>query len=75
VWIIFSHNVYNNQEQQYLDYLDGIGQMLDSAKADGASVYLFDLGVAQSRTDVPETFDDGRAPEGYIVSPTRKLAR
>jgi hypothetical protein len=55
VWILFSH-VYPNgasafkgsrfdEEQLFLDCLDGIGKRLDCARAPGASVYLFDLRV------------------------------
>jgi hypothetical protein len=46
VWILFSH-VYRgagvDEEQLFLDYLDTVGTRLDSSRAPGASVYLYDL--------------------------------
>jgi hypothetical protein len=34
-----------DEERLFLDYLDNMGKRLDGARAAGASVYLFDLGV------------------------------
>jgi hypothetical protein len=46
VWILFSH-IYRgggvDEEQIFLDYLDTAGTRLDSSRAPGASVYLYDL--------------------------------
>jgi hypothetical protein len=45
-WILFSH-VYRgagvDEERLFLDYLDTMGTRLDSARAPGASVYLYNL--------------------------------
>jgi len=46
VWILFSH-IYRgervDEERLFLDYLDTMGTRLDSSRAPGASVYLYDL--------------------------------
>lgn len=46
VWILFSH-IWNasgvDEELLFLDYLDSIGKRLESSRATGASVYLYDL--------------------------------
>ena len=46
VWILFSQ-VWKgwgvNEELLFLEHLDSIGKRLDSARAPGASVYLYDL--------------------------------
>jgi uncharacterized membrane protein len=46
VWILFSH-VYSgagaNEERLFLDYLDSLGKRVDSSRAPGASIYLYDL--------------------------------
>ena len=45
-WILFSH-IYRgagvDEERLFLDYLDTVGTRLDSSRAPGASVYLYDL--------------------------------
>lgn len=52
VWFLFSH-VYRDggidEEQFYVDYLDGTGRRLDSSFAPGASVYLYDMSTQRSR--------------------------
>ena len=45
-WILFSHvhkNYGVNEEQFFLNILDGMGQQIDSFKQQGASIYLYDL--------------------------------
>jgi hypothetical protein len=45
-WILFSH-IYRgagvDEERLFLDYLDTVGTRLESSRAPGASVYLYDL--------------------------------
>jgi len=50
-WILFSH-VYRwagvngvDEERLFLDYLDRMGRRLDSSRAQGASVYLYDFSI------------------------------
>jgi hypothetical protein len=46
VWVLFSH-VYRDggadEEQLFLNYLDGMGKREDGMQAMGASVHLYDL--------------------------------
>ncbi len=54
-WILFSH-IYRwagvngvDEERLFLDYLDSMGRRLDSSRAQGASVYLYDFGIQNHR--------------------------
>jgi hypothetical protein len=45
-WILFSHVFRGagvDEERLFVDYLDTMGRQLDSARAPGSSVYLYDL--------------------------------
>ncbi len=48
IWFLFSH-CFGNEENIYLNYLDGIGRKRDEFHAQGASVYLYDLADKRAR--------------------------
>lgn len=48
VWVMFSHVIpvpsqTESEEQFFVDYLDGLGKRLDSFRATGASIYLYEI--------------------------------
>jgi len=53
VWVLFSHiwtGAGEDEDLLFLDYLDTMGKRLDSSRASGASVYLYDLSTPKGKS-------------------------
>jgi len=61
VWLIFSHVQKSggvNEEELFIQYLDGFGTRLDHVNADGAAIYLYDLSSGdRNQTSIAPLFE------------------